>query len=112
MMPLDNFAFVLFRPKSPGNIGASARALKNMGMRDLRIVAGTGFRQIAGGVAQPRRGYPDSSASAMAVHGRDVLASASVHAELNSALADRTLVVGTTARPGLYRSEAKPIREI
>ena len=37
-MPLDHFAFVLFSPQSPGNIGAVARALKNMGCRDLRMV--------------------------------------------------------------------------
>ncbi|MBV8771689.1 MAG: RNA methyltransferase, partial [Deltaproteobacteria bacterium] len=108
-MPLDNFAFVLFRPKSPGNIGASARALKNMGMRDLRLVTGAAFRP---GISRAEQRHRDISADAMAVHGRDVLAGASVHAELDSALADRTLVVGTTARAGLYRSEAKPIREI
>lgn len=109
-MPLDNFAFVLFRPKSPGNIGASARALKNMGMRDLRIVTGTGFRLSTSGAEQRHR--DDNSANAMAVHARDVLAAASIHAELDSAVADRTLVVGTTARAGPYRSEAKPIRKI
>jgi tRNA/rRNA methyltransferase len=108
-MALDNFAFVLFKPKSPGNIGAAARALKNMGLRDLRIVSGTGFQPVIGTVegSDPRR-----RAQTMAVHGRDVLAAATVHPGLDSALADRTLVIGTTARSGFYRNGARPIRAV
>jgi tRNA/rRNA methyltransferase len=100
-MALENFAFVLVRPKSPGNIGAAARALKNMGLRDLRIVSATGCLPVS-----------DRGAAALAVHGQDVLASAATHPDLTSALADRTLVVGTTARMGPYRDEARPIREV
>ena len=113
-MPLDNFAFVLVKPKSPGNIGASARALKNMGMSDLRIVARTSLPPMMSRAKQPAQdyAYEDSSAKTMAVHGHDVLAAASIHTGLDTALADSTLVVGTTARAGLYRSEARPIREI
>jgi tRNA/rRNA methyltransferase len=100
-MSLDNFAFVLFQPKSPGNIGAAARALKNMGLRDLRIVSGTSFGSANGGLD-----------TALAVHARDLLATARTYPQLESALEDRTLVVGTTARAGLYRSEARPVREM
>jgi tRNA/rRNA methyltransferase len=104
-MALDNFAFVLFRPKSAGNVGASA-------MSDLRIVADECRQHIikATDELRPDR-HPENIAEIMAVHGRDVLAAATVHTDLHSALADRTLVVGTTARKGLYRSEARPIRE-
>ncbi len=108
-MGLDNFAFVLFKPKSPGNVGASARALKNMGLYDLRIVNGT---MSATGIADELALLaPGSRAAQMAVHGRDVLHAASIHEALDSALADRQVVVGTTARAGPYRSEAKPVRE-
>src|SRR5438132_8357589 len=100
-MALENFAFVLVRPKSPGNIGAVARALKNMGLRDLRVVSGAHCPPVS-----------DRGAAALAVHGRDVLATAAIHPDLTAALADRTLVVGTTARKGPYRSEARPIREV
>jgi tRNA C32,U32 (ribose-2'-O)-methylase TrmJ len=31
------YFFILVKPKEPGNIGASARALKNMGFRNLEI---------------------------------------------------------------------------
>jgi tRNA/rRNA methyltransferase len=95
--PLDRFAFVLFEPKMPGNVGAAARALKNMGVGDLRLVA-------------PQRRNPRAE-RAMAVHGSDVLESARVFARLSDALQDRTLVVGTTCRTGLYRAPARPVRE-
>jgi tRNA/rRNA methyltransferase len=111
-MPLDNIAFVLFKPHSPGNVGAAARALKNMGCRDLRIVQGASLR-VAGGreEAYAPQSHGSDDAQKMAVHGRDVLTAATIHPGLDSALADRTLVAGTTARSGLYRSEARPLRE-
>ena len=92
----DKFAFVLYRPQSAGNIGAAARAIKNMGFDDLRLVGP--------GPLNSRE------ATAMAVHADDVLASAKVYAELTDALADCSLVVGTTARRGGYRSRAIALR--
>lgn len=109
-MALTNFAFVLFRPKSPGNIGAAARALKNMGLRDLRIVARTDFQPDIS--ISDERDHAGATARTMAVHADDILAAAEIHSGLDAALADRTVVVGTTARSGLYRSEARPIREV
>ena len=97
MTPLDRFAFVLVRPKSAGNIGAAARAMKNMGFADLRMVA-------------PQR-WNRREAAAMAVHGADVLAAASTYPDIAAATADRTMVIGTTARGGLYRGDARSIRE-
>jgi tRNA/rRNA methyltransferase len=96
-MQLQHIAFVLFKPKSPGNVGAAARALKNMGFVDLRLVA-------------PQR-LNARHAAAMAVHGGDVLAAATTHPDLGSAIADRTLVIATTARGGPYRSGTRPLRE-
>lgn len=78
-------AVVLVSPKTPGNVGAAARAMLNMGASDLRIVA-------------PRCDYLDSQAVAMAVHAEDVLRSAQVFTTLREALADRDLSVGTSAR--------------
>lgn len=34
----ENISFILVEPKEPGNIGASARAMKNMGFRTLELV--------------------------------------------------------------------------
>jgi tRNA/rRNA methyltransferase len=91
MTVLDNFAFVLVSPKASGNVGAAARALKNMGFADLRLVA--------------PRDYDPRAAAAMAVHAGDVLERARIYPDLIAALGDRTLSVGTTARSGPYRSE-------
>ncbi len=92
----ERFAFVLVRTKAAGNIGSAARALANMGFGDLRLVA------------------PDASAdrvaSEMAVHGREILQRAVAYPDLGAALHDRTLSIGTTCRPGFYRSGAVPLR--
>ena len=96
MPALDNFAFVLFKPQSAGNIGAAARALKNMGFDDLRLVAPGPLN--------------NREAVAMAVHADDVLAGATTYPDLPSALADCSVTVGTTSRRGGYRSTAQPLR--
>ncbi|RJF71012.1 RNA methyltransferase [Deinococcus cavernae] len=80
-----NLAVVLVSPKTPGNVGAAARAMLNMGASDLRVVA-------------PRCDILDSQAVAMAVHAADLLRSAQIYGTLREALADRDLSVGTTAR--------------
>jgi tRNA/rRNA methyltransferase len=95
---LGNFAFVLVRPLQAGNVGSAARALKNMGLGDLRLVAPT---TAAGGRV----------AASMAVHAGDVLRNAQSYDGLGAALADCTLAVGTTCRPGLYRSGVVELRE-
>lgn len=88
-MSLDRVRVVLVRPKSSGNVGSVARAMKNFGVSDLALVA-------------PRR-YRRSAAEAMAVHAADLLASSRRHAALAEAVADCAWVVGTTCRPGAYR---------
>ncbi len=95
---LGNFAFVLVRPLQAGNVGSAARALKNMGLGDLRLVA-------------PRAGASGRAAAAMAVHAGDVLRNAQRYDSLGAALTDCTLAVGTTCRPGLYRSGVVALRE-
>src|SRR5258707_901644 len=96
MSARDNFVFVLFKPQSAGNIGAAARALKNMGFDDLRLVAPATLNQ--------------REAVAMAVHADDVLATAKTYPDLAAALADCSITVGTTSRRGGYRSAAQPLR--
>jgi tRNA/rRNA methyltransferase len=89
---------VLVRPKSSGNVGSVARAMKNFGMSDLVLVAPRRFRR-----------FP---ADAMAVHGRELLDSMRTVETLADAVADCGWVVGTTCRPGLYRERARTPREI
>ncbi len=96
-MPLDNVRVVLVRPQSAGNVGAVARALKNMGIHELCLV-------------EPACVLPASEADAMAVHARDVLQAARAVPSLPAALEGCGLVVGTTCRGGAYRVAARPPR--
>lgn len=83
-LPLSRIAVVLTRTSHPGNIGAAARAMKTMGLRDLVLVA-------------PRHA-PDAEAVALAAGAADVLEQARVLPTLAEALADRTLAFGFSAR--------------
>ncbi len=81
--PID-IRVVLVETSHPGNIGAVARAMKNMGLSRLVLV-------------RPRS-FPDPEATARASGGADVLADARVVQDLAAAVADCGLVVATTAR--------------
>jgi tRNA (cytidine32/uridine32-2'-O)-methyltransferase len=76
---------VLVDPKHPGNIGATARAMKNMGLIDLRLV-------------RPEQ-FPSIEAASRASGAEDVLNAARVFGEFTDAIADCGMVVGTSARP-------------
>jgi tRNA (cytidine32/uridine32-2'-O)-methyltransferase len=75
---------VLVDTSHPGNIGASARAMKNMGLESLVLV-----RPVS---------HPDPEAEARASGAADVLARARVVASVDQAIGDCGLVLGTTAR--------------
>lgn len=83
-MNLENIRIVLVETTHPGNIGAVARAMKNMGLGQLHLV-------------NPLR-FPDPEAEARASGAGDLLASAVVHEDLEGALAGCRWVAGTTAR--------------
>jgi tRNA/rRNA methyltransferase len=93
---LSNIRIVMVRPHGSGNIGSVARAMKNFGAGELAIV----------GKARARSFW----ARAMAAHGRDILADAQCYPSIRAAVADCTLVVGTTCRSGLYRSHSRTPR--
>jgi len=78
-------SIILCRPQLGENIGAAARAMKNFGLSDLRLVA-------------PRDGWPNEKAEAMAVTAKDILDNARVFDTLHDALADLNMVFATTAR--------------
>lgn len=85
MSLLSRIRVVLVGTQHPGNIGAAARAMKTMGLRELALVTPAAF--------------PDPRAEAMAVGAADLLAQARVCASLDEALADCAFVAATTARP-------------
>src|SRR5947207_13816931 len=94
---LSRIRIVLSRPSHPGNIGAAARAMKTMGLRDLALVA-------------PRH-FPDPDATAMAAGAADVLADASRYETLEAALAGCALAVGFSARSRELSHPAEPLRD-
>jgi len=81
---LNQIRFVLINTSHAGNIGATARAMKVMGLSDLHLV-------------QPSD-YPSAEATARASGADDVLYHAAVHTDLDRAIAPCTLVLGTSAR--------------
>ena len=80
----ENVRIILVEPQHPGNIGASARAMKNMGFTNLRLVS-------------PKR-FPDPQADWRAAGATDLLEESDIYSALNKAIADCQLVVGTSAR--------------
>ena len=80
----DKVRIVMVNTTEPGNIGAAARAMKNMGLAELYLV-------------QPRE-YPAPRAVWRAAGARDVLAAATIVESVDEAIADCSLVVGTSAR--------------
>lgn len=81
---LANIRIVLVETSHPGNIGAIARAMKNMGLSQLVLV-------------NPKE-FPSSVASARASSAADVLNSARVVSSLDDALEGTKVVFGASAR--------------
>ncbi|MDQ8039697.1 MAG: RNA methyltransferase [Rickettsiella sp.] len=75
---------VLVNPSDPGNIGATARAMKTMGLKHLYLVA----PQV----------FPHPKASVRASNALDIVAEAEVVDNLEEALQDCHLVFGTSTR--------------
>jgi tRNA/rRNA methyltransferase len=82
---VSRIRIVLCRPSHPGNIGAAARAMKTMGLGDLRLVA-------------PER-FPAPEAQWMATHAVDVLENSQVHSTLDEAIRDCVAAFALSARP-------------
>ena len=81
---------VLVRPKYAGNVGTTARAMGNMGLSDLRIVA-------------PQY-ESDLDAFHKVASGRPVLEAARVEPDVATAVAGCTTIVACTARPRAWRA--------
>jgi tRNA (cytidine32/uridine32-2'-O)-methyltransferase len=81
---LHNIRIVLINTQHPGNIGAAARAMKNMGLAQLYLV--------------DPKDYPADKAVWRAGHATDVLEQARIVATLDEAIADCGFVLGTSAR--------------
>ncbi|WP_380052113.1 RNA methyltransferase [Falsihalocynthiibacter sp. SS001] len=86
-------SFILVRPQMGENIGGAARAMWNFGLDRMRIV-------------DPRDGWPNQKAVAMASGAGRLLDEAQIFEDTPDALADCNFIFATTAR---HRGLTKPI---
>ena len=81
---LDNITFILLNTSHPGNIGAAARAMKNMRLSQLALV-------------KPKH-YPSAEATARSSGADDLLTSATVYPDISSAIAKHQIIFAASAR--------------
>src|SRR6185503_17906356 len=93
---LSRTRIVLCRPQHPGNIGAAARAMKTMGLTDLRLVA-------------PEK-YPAPEAQWMATNAQDVLENSRIHDQLSGAISDCVAAFALSARPREWSTQVLDAR--
>jgi tRNA/rRNA methyltransferase len=84
---------VLVEPQLGENIGATARAMANFGLSQLRLV-------------KPRQGWPNDKARMMAAGADRILDGVRLYESLDAAIADCSFVLATTARA---HDQAKPV---
>ncbi len=83
-MLLNQVQIILVETSHSGNIGSAARAMKTMGITNLRLVA-------------PKQSI-DEQAIALAAGAKDVLDNVHIYSTFDEAIADCQLVIGTSAR--------------
>tara|TARA_B100000809_G_scaffold237944_1_gene258295 strand:- start:1486 stop:2274 length:789 start_codon:yes stop_codon:yes gene_type:complete len=94
---LDAVRIVLVNPIYGGNVGSVCRAMMNMGLTKLVLVA-------------PRQ-LDMNELRMMSCSGYPIYENRTEVASLDEAIADCGMVVGTTARLGLYRSHSSTARQ-
>ncbi len=95
----ENIYIVLNKPRYPENIGSAARAMSNMGFKNLVVV-------------EPEN-YDIQRALTLSTHkAADVILHAVVESDLAHAVSEFNYVAGTTARLGGLRTEAQKPGEL
>lgn len=90
---LKNPAIILVEPQLGENIGTAARAMANFGLRELRIV-------------NPRDSWPNEKAQKASANAIEVIETAKIYPDFESAVSDLSYICATTARP---REMVKPV---
>ncbi|MBR7888579.1 tRNA (cytosine(32)/uridine(32)-2'-O)-methyltransferase TrmJ [Marinomonas sp. A79] len=94
---LSNIRIVLINTFHPGNVGAIARAMKNMGLTNLYLV--------------DPNDYPSDEATSRAAGAVDLLENATIVPTLEEAISDCSLVIGTSARHRTFQLPIMNARE-
>jgi len=95
---LENVRVVLLESKFSGNIGFTARVMKNLGFFDLRLV-------------RPRAEL-NKEAYARAAHATEIIDCAKIHERLLDAVKDSGIVIGTSRRYSASRKNIIGIAEM
>src|SRR5262245_35936284 len=98
-MSLENCRVVLVRPTIAANIGATARVMRNMGLRHLVLVG-------------PQADPTSEEARKLSTRGEEILNRARIVGDLGESLAECVFVAGTSARTGgPYRRQSVAVPE-
>jgi tRNA/rRNA methyltransferase len=93
------YSVILVNPKYDENVGSVARAMKNFGLKDLRLV-------------NPEADWKGGKARSRAMHGQDLLKKAKVFTSLEKALKGVEVAAATTAKTtrqsNVFRSPLSP----
>lgn len=92
----DRVFFVLVEPKESGNIGSTARAMKNMGFTKLSLINPPTLTE---------------EAKWFAWRSEDILENAQCFSTLDQAIHDKALIVGTTRRRGSKRGAILDVKD-
>lgn len=95
---LDQIRIILSHTTHPGNIGATARAMKVMGLSQLALV-------------NPSK-YPSAEATERASKAADILSKATIHDDIHQAVSDCRLIVGASVRTRSLPSRLVTPREL
>ncbi len=96
--PLRHIRIVLVRPRFPENIGMVARAAANMGCPDLAII-------------EPELWDCSKALTLATPRGKDILDRLQLFPDLDTAIGDCNMAIGTTARLGRWRGSVLNPRE-
>jgi tRNA/rRNA methyltransferase len=92
---LENIYVVLVEPKNAGNIGSTVRAMKNMGIRHLRLVNPVEYRDVA---EQRKMGY----------RSQEIIEAGREFTTLAAALKDISVVFLATSKKGKWKKDFLP----
>lgn len=93
----SNLIVLLVGPRQQGNLGAAARAVKNCGLKRLRMVGGVRIGKVA---------------KSYATHAVDVLSKSKRYADFARSIADAQRVVGFTAKTRRFGPKHRELPEI
>lgn len=95
----SDIAIILVSPQMGENIGAAARAMKNFGVSDLRLVA-------------PRDGWPNERADSMSVFAIDIIRKAKIFVNIQSAIEDLEWIYATSSAKRDMQKEVVVVNDL